>query len=70
MLEEQAASIEEVHGEDYAMKLVLINGLRRNVKLCDSGKLKQLFLKHHFIYKSTDSKRSLLKKLKADIKSV
>ena len=52
---------------DYAMKLVLVNGLRRKQDLCDDIELKKLLKIHHFSYKPTDSKRFLLRKIKLNL---
>jgi len=68
IIEEISDDTVELLGEDYAMKLVLINGLRRKADLCCGDKLKELFIKRNFIYKNSDSKRSLLRKLKQNIK--
>ena len=46
IIDEVIGETEEVHAEDYAMKLVLINGLRRKVDMCDGVKLKELYRKY------------------------
>jgi len=63
VIEQTCEQTELIHSEDYALKLVLINGLRRKVDLCDFDRLKQIMTKHHFDCKES-SKRSLLNKMR------
>lgn len=53
------------HTDDYALKLVLTNGLRRKIELCDESNLKKLMQRKHF--SSTEDKKSLLAKVRQNL---
>jgi len=59
-----------IHSDDYAMKLVLINGLRVKPVHCNTRKLKQLLQNKGILFKAKDKDKTLLKKLKDNIIAV
>ena len=59
-----------IHSDDYAMKLVLINGLRVKPVHCNTRRLKQLLQNKGILFKARDKDKTLLKKLKDNIIAV
>jgi len=70
IIEEIMDVTDVIHSDDYAMKLVLINGLRVKPVHCNTRKLKQLLQNKGILFKAKDKDKTLLKKLKDNIIAV
>ena len=70
IIEEQMDGTDVIYSDDYAMKLVLINGLRIKPIHCNTLKLKQLLQNKGILFKQKDKDKTLLKKLKDNIIAV
>lgn len=70
IIEEQMTENDVIHSDDYAMKLVLINGLRVAPHHCNTLKLQQLLQSKGILFKTKDKAKILLKKLKDNIIAV
>lgn len=70
IIEEIMDVTDVIHSDDYAMKLVLINGLRVKPVHCNTRRLKQLLQNKGILFKARDKDKTLLKKLKDNIIAV